>query len=272
MAVVLVTGCSSGFGEAAAFRLAEIGHQVFATLRRPEAATPRLRDHSNVRLHALDVTDPAARDRSLEAVVAQFGRLDVLINNAGVAFSASIEDSSEARTRALFETNFFGPLALMRSALTLMRAQGGGGRIVNVTAIGAIFATPLLGIYCASKHALDGATGAMDIEARPFGVRVVSVLPGPFKTAIAEKSPPPEITDGYVAIAEAMGRARAARPEDLLSDLTPVVDAVVAAAFDDDPKPRYLVGRGLTTELQHSLVEFERLQRFDLVRAGLGAG
>ena len=267
MAVVLVTGCSSGLGEAIALAFAGRGDSVVATMRTPETAPSGLQDAANIEIAPLDVTDPRSRQNALEAARTRYGRIDVLVNNAGIAYFASIEDASEAVVRQVFETNFFGPLALMQAILPTMREQG-SGRIVNVTAIGAIFSTPLLGIYSAAKHALDAASAALDIEGRAFGVRAPSVLPHLFKTSIGETSPAPVVSETYGAIAESMARARAAGAADVKTDLRPVADAVVAAATEADPKPRYVVGAGIALELGASVSELERLHHIDLVRAG----
>jgi NAD(P)-dependent dehydrogenase (short-subunit alcohol dehydrogenase family) len=269
MRTIVITGCSSGFGEAFALAFARRGDRVVATMRNVEAASESLRDPSlGIEIVALDVTDPAARARVIDDVVQRHGRIDALVNNAGFALKASIEDTVDAVERRLFETNYFGPVALMRQVIPIMRKQG-GGRIVNVTAIGAIFATPLLASYCATKHALDAVSAAADIEARPFGIRVANVLPGQFSTAIGAKSPPPVVTEPYRALAESMDRHRAARASDMQTDLGQVVDAVIAAVTDPSPQTRYLAGIGIAQELEVSIAELERLQQFDVMRAGV---
>jgi NAD(P)-dependent dehydrogenase (short-subunit alcohol dehydrogenase family) len=247
---------------------AERGWTVIATMRTPTAADPALGSRSNVEVLELDVTDGASRERLIEEVVRRHGRIDVLVNNAGVGLVASVEDTEDRAERRLFETNYFGPVALIRKVLPIMRAQG-GGRIVNVTAIGAIFSTPLLAAYCATKHALDAVSAAVDIEARPFGVRSSSVLPGQYRTSITDKSPPPVITGAYRRIAEDMARSRAARMADVQTDLSPVAAAVLEAATAAEPCPRYLVGEGIADELETCVGELERLHRFDACRAGL---
>ena len=268
MAICLVTGCSSGFGEAIALAFARRGDTVVATLRNPAAAPAALRNADGVELAPLDVTDAAARRRTVDAVIARHGRLDVLVNNAGIVASASIEDTDEATSRRIFDTNYHAPVELMRLVLPHMRRQG-GGRIVNVTAIGALLVTPLLGVYCASKHALDSVAATVDIEGRPFGVRAPSVLPGQFRTAIADKSPAPFVTPPYAGIADALAAHRAARAADVQTDLRQVIDAVIAAATDAEPRSRYLAGIGIALELEPTLVEMERLHAFDAGRAGV---
>jgi NAD(P)-dependent dehydrogenase (short-subunit alcohol dehydrogenase family) len=273
MAVVFVTGCSSGFGEAIATGFLERGDQVVASMRDPEQAPPSLRAAkerfgSNFEIVRLDITKPEQRSDAIGQVLERFGRLDVLVNNAGVASSGSLEDTSLDLLRRVFETNFFGTHEMMRLALPVMRRQG-GGRIINITAIGAIFSTPLYDAYCASKHALDSISATADIDARPFGVRVISVLPGQFKTAIAGKRLVSETSEPYQGLFAHMARVREKRASDVLQDLTPVVETVIEAATVSDPKPRYAVGKGMAEMLAPVIAELEKLHRFDLDRAGL---
>ena len=273
MAVVLVTGCSSGFGEAIAEAFVRRGDTVVASMRQPDHAPASLRaaaNRSGARLEILqlDVTDAGSRARSIDAIMRLFGRLDVLVNNAGVACSGSLEDTSLELLRLVFETNFFGPHEMMRLALPIMREQG-AGRIINVTAIGAIFSTPLYDAYCSSKHAMDSISAAADIDARPFGVRVVSVLPGQFKTAIGDKRLQNAVSPAYVRLSTDMAKAREKRADDVLTDLSPVADAVIEAATHPNPPPRYAVGKGMAEMLKPVIAELEKLHEFDLQRAGL---
>ena len=268
MSVVLVTGCSSGFGEAIALGFAARDDRVYASMRRPEAASTSLRQAAGVEITPLDVTDRDARARVLDHIVARHGRLDVLVNNAGVAAFGSIEDTPERIARLIFETNYFAPVEFMRSALPIMRRQG-GGRIVNISAVGAVLATPLLGVYAASKHALDAATAAVDIEARSSGVRAISVLPGQFKTEIGGKSPGRFVSDNYADVARKMDAYRAVHASDVLVDLGPVVDATIAAATDARPSCRYVVGVGLADRIRNAVDELDALHAFEAGRAGV---
>src|SRR5262249_5416411 len=229
MAVVLVTGCSSGFGEAIALGFVRRGDAVVATMRHPHQPPANLaaeaaRTGTRLQLAPLDVTDAGSRLGAVKEALDRHGRIDVLVNNAGVACSGSLEDTSLEVLRLVFETNFFGPHEMMRLVLPVMRSQG-AGRIVNVTAIGAIFATPLYDAYCASKHAMDSISAGADIDVRGFGVRVVSVLPGQFRTAIGEKRLASATSPAYETVAGAMAKAREARARGVPSDLSPVADA-----------------------------------------------
>jgi NAD(P)-dependent dehydrogenase (short-subunit alcohol dehydrogenase family) len=273
MAVVLVTGASSGFGEAISLGFLDAGHRVVASMRNPAAAPSALTDRLGpaLRIIPLDVTSEPSRREAIEDVLAHEASLDVLVNNAGISLFASLEDTSSEAMRRVFETNYFGPCELMRAVLPIMRRQG-RGRIVNISAIGAVLTTPLLNAYCASKHALDASSAAADIEVRPFGVRVLSVLPGQFKTEIGAKSPPPVIGAAYQGMAAHMAKGRAARAADVLTDLSPVVEQVLAAATDAEPRPRYLAGVGIALELKPALAELERLHAFESHRAGVADG
>lgn len=265
-AVVLITGCSSGFGRAAALALADAGHRVVATMRRPEVAAPPgsdLAEHPGVAVDRLDVTDPSSRAAALGRALDRFGRIDVLVNNAGVAVHGPAEEIPDEVVRQQFETNFFGPFALMKEVVPSM-VEAGGGRIVNVTSIGAVLSSGFLSTYCATKHALDAISLGMDIELQPFGIRVVTVVPGGFNTSIATNRPAIDrATTRYPKAIEAME----AHDERLATkdDLTPVTDAIAAAAFDPEPRSRYLVGEGTARMLVPTVEEGERIH--DILRA-----
>jgi NAD(P)-dependent dehydrogenase (short-subunit alcohol dehydrogenase family) len=268
MAIRLITGCSSGFGEALALAFAARGDAVIASMRNMDAAPEAFRAWDNIECIELDVTVSESRRSAIAHVLGRHGRIDTLVNNAGIVAYASIEDTPDLLARRIFETNYFGPVALMQAVLPLMRSQG-GGRIVNVTAIGAIISTPFLGIYCASKHALDSVASVVDIEGRPYGVRAPSVLPGQFRTPIMGKEPP-IISEPYQRIAETLQAARTAHAADVLEDVSSVVEAVVAAATDPDPKIRYLAGIGqLTGAVKPAMAEMDRLHDFSARRSGV---
>jgi NAD(P)-dependent dehydrogenase (short-subunit alcohol dehydrogenase family) len=246
MPVALITGCSSGFGEAMALAFADRGYQVVATMRKPETAPENLKalvaaKPDDVLLAPLDVTNADMRKAIIDRTLSHFGRIDLLINNAGVGARGSFEDTPESQWRMMFETNLFGPLDLIRLALPIMREQG-AGRIINVTSVAAIMKTPFMGAYCASKHAMDAATAALNIETRSYGVQVISVMPGPFKTALPRNSLDREASAPYVKIAAEFNMnfdgLEAKAPE----DVTPVVNAALAAATDAEPMLRYTAG------------------------------
>lgn len=172
--VVLITGASSGIGQACARQLHATGCTVFGTSRRPVAGTP-------FPMLQLDVDDDASVQAGVAHVLAQTGRLDVVINNAGFALAGSIEDTSIDEMKAQFETNFFGVMRVSRAALPIMRAQR-SGLILTLSSGGGIIGLPFQGIYSASKFALEGAMEALSHEVRPFGIKVILLRPGDYKT------------------------------------------------------------------------------------------
>jgi NAD(P)-dependent dehydrogenase (short-subunit alcohol dehydrogenase family) len=172
---VLITGCSSGIGEATALRLAKAGWTVYATARRPETLTT-LADAGCTTL-ALDVVDEASRQAAVNAVVEAEGAVGVLINNAGYSQSGAVESVPDERVRAQFETNVFGPLALCRLVLPGMRQQG-WGKIVQLSSMGGKLTFPGGGLYHATKHSLEALSDAMRFEVKRFGVDVIIIEPG----------------------------------------------------------------------------------------------
>ena len=177
--VVLVTGTSSGIGRACAAHLAGRGFRVFGARRRLEQIADTFQEL------AMDVNDDDSVERGIDAIYQQAGRIDVVVNNAGIGYGGALEDTSMAEARAQLETNFFGTFRVCRAVLPRMRAQG-AGRIINISSIGGLIALPFQGMYCASKFALEGMTEALRIEVKPFGIEVSLVEPGDFQTAFTQ--------------------------------------------------------------------------------------
>jgi short-subunit dehydrogenase len=173
----LVTGASAGIGLATARLLAREGAKVVLNARRADRLEAAARETKGVAVPG-DVTDPAVRARLLDACGA---RVDILVNNAGYGEAGPVETLNEAEGRRQFEVNFFAPAALVQAVMPLMRKQR-SGRIVNISSVAGRFGYPLFGWYCASKHALEGLSDALRLEARPWGIHVSLVEPGPVET------------------------------------------------------------------------------------------
>lgn len=242
---VVVTGSSSGFGRAIVEGFARRGDTVIATVRRPEDNQDLVREATGqrgaVHLVQLDVADDASRHAAVAQILGEHGQIDVLVNNAGMIYIGSVEDTPSEVNERIFATNYFGPVELTRLVLPAMRASG-AGRVVNVTAIGAVLCTPFLSSYCATKHALDATSCALDLEVRPFGIRVSSVLPGAFRTEIIGKMPEGSDSDAYAASTGDFRDGLQQRIASASDDLSAVVDAVVDAATSASPEARYQVG------------------------------
>lgn len=178
--VALVTGASTGIGRATARLLASSGYRVFATVRTPEAEAT-LRQDGSMEVLRLDVGEEAAVSRTVRDVLDRAGHVDALVNNAGYALVGATEDLTRDRLRRQFEVNVFGAMQLCREVLPSMRARR-SGRIVNVSSLAGRVSVPLMGAYCGSKFAIEALTDALRVEARPFGVGVALVEPGPVVT------------------------------------------------------------------------------------------
>src|SRR3954454_10815152 len=171
--VALVTGASSGIGEAAARALVEAGFTVYGTSRRAVAGEER----DAVTFLPLDVTDDESVAGVVREVLDRSGRIDVLVNNAGVGVSGAAEESSIEQARALFDTNLFGSIRTTRAVLPQMREQG-SGRIINVSSVLGFLPAPFGALYSATKHAMEGYSESLDHEVREHGIRVLLVEPG----------------------------------------------------------------------------------------------
>jgi NAD(P)-dependent dehydrogenase (short-subunit alcohol dehydrogenase family) len=190
MPTVLITGTSTGFGRVATELLAARGWRVFATMRDPARKEPlerALKDaglSERVSFVQLDVTDLASIEAAVKSVLAQTGNaLDAVVHNAGIAVAAVLEDLSDADIRRVMDTNFFGVLKLTRALLPIFRAQR-RGRIVLVSSQSALAGQPGNSMYCASKWALEGWAESLAYEVDPFGIDVVLIEPGPYRTEI----------------------------------------------------------------------------------------
>jgi short-subunit dehydrogenase len=237
----LVTGASAGIGLATARLLAGHGAKLVLNARRRdrlEAVAGELRGAAVPG----DVTDPAVRARMLEACG---GRVDILVNNAGYGEAGPVETVSEEDGRRQLEVNFFAPALLVQAVMPLMRRQR-SGRIVNISSIAGRFGYPLFGWYCASKHALEGLSDALRLEARPWGIFVSLIEPGPVETEffdvtkgraegrMADPSSPyaPFFRHVDEIEREMMGRAATAER---------VAEAVLSACLAQTPRDRYMI-------------------------------
>ena len=191
MSVVLVTGSSTGIGLATALHFARLGHDVHAGVRNPATATELVRaiesEKLPIRLVTLDVNDAGSVKRGVGEVLERAGRVDVLVNNAGIGGGGPIEDVPVEWAQALFETNYFGAIRMSQAALPGMRERRSGA-IVNVSSIAGRVAIAGHGHYSAVKHALEAASEALAQEVQAFGIRVVIIEPGVVVTPIFEKA------------------------------------------------------------------------------------
>ncbi len=177
--VVLITGGSSGIGKAIGNYLSERGYQVFGTSRNPQNITD-----SNFKLLKMDVNDSVSIQNVISEIISEANKIDVVINNAGVGITGPIEETPENEIKKAFDTNFHGPINVIKAVLPQMRKQG-FGHILNITSIAAYMGLPYRGIYSASKAALEITIEAMRMETIQFGIKMTNIAPGDFATNIA---------------------------------------------------------------------------------------
>ena len=182
--VVVVTGVSSGIGRATAIKFAQMGCRVFGTVRNIEKA----QSIEGVELIEMDVRDETAVQNGIQTIIAQASRIDVVINSAGVTLLGATEETSIAEAQSLFDTNVFGILRVVKAVLPYMREQG-SGRIVNISSVLGFLPAPYMGLYSASKHAVEGLSETLDHEVRKFGIRVSLVEPSFTKTNMDINAP-----------------------------------------------------------------------------------
>jgi NAD(P)-dependent dehydrogenase (short-subunit alcohol dehydrogenase family) len=175
--VVLITGASSGIGRATAELLASRGYRVFGGVRAPATARPLV----GVEFVPLDVRDDTSIKACVEEVCNRAGRIDVLINNAGINLVGAVEETSISQAQALFDTNVFGVLRMVQAVLPGMRRQG-AGQIINISSILGFLPAPFMGVYASTKHAIEGLLESLDHEVRAFGIRVVLIEPPYIRT------------------------------------------------------------------------------------------
>jgi NAD(P)-dependent dehydrogenase (short-subunit alcohol dehydrogenase family) len=239
--VALVTGVSSGIGEATARALARDGYRVFGTIRSHDAVVP-----DGVEPVALDVRDDASITAGVASVLSRAGRIDALVNNAGANLMGAIEETDTAQAQALFDVNFFGAVRVTRAVLPTMRAQR-AGRIVFVSSVLGFLPAPFMGFYAASKHALEGYGESLDHEVRALGVRAILIEPSYMKTRFDKSAMVAAGTITDYAEARAAVGAHMNSSIERGGDPTHVAGAIAAALKARRPKLRYPVGKGAGT-------------------------
>jgi NAD(P)-dependent dehydrogenase (short-subunit alcohol dehydrogenase family) len=238
--VWFITGSTSGFGRALVDAARQRGEHVAAAARRPDALADITGE--DVLVVGLDVTDPEAIAPSLDAAVKRFGRIDVLVNSAGVGYVGALEEMSLADVRSVMETMFFGPAALTRAVLPYMRLQGSGA-IVQISSMGGQVTAPGYSAYCAAKFALEGLSEAVAAEVAPFGVRMLIVEPGSFRTGLLGRSlhaaPPLEMYAATVGATRAFIDREDGRQA---GDPAKAAAAIIAALDAEEPPLRLALG------------------------------
>ena len=257
--VWLITGCSTGFGRELAKLVLARGWRAVVTARDPAAVADLVAGHEDSAIAAaLDVT----RHEQVTDVVAQalqrFGRIDVLVNNAGYGYLAAIEEGEDDAVRAMFETNVFGLIDMTRAVLPAMRQQK-SGLIVNISSIGGLTSFAATGYYHATKYAVEGMSESLAVEVKPLGIDVLIVEPGPFRTNWAGPSIKQSAIqiDAYAATAGERRKQTSARSGNQAGDPVRAAQAIIDAALSDHPPLRLLLGK-MALELARRKVDMLR--------------
>jgi NAD(P)-dependent dehydrogenase (short-subunit alcohol dehydrogenase family) len=268
--VWLITGCSSGIGRELGRAALERGHSVVLTARDAGRLREFAEAHPDRALALeLDVTRAEQVSRAVAEALRRFARIDVLVNNAGYGYLAAIEEGEDAEVRAMFETNFFGAVAMIKAVLPGMRARR-SGRVINVSSMAGLLANPGTGYYSASKWALEATSEALARELAPFGIRVTAVEPGAFRTDWAGRSmrqtrTPIADYDATVGARRAFIRSVDGKQP---GDPRRAADAILRIAEHPDPPMHLLLGndvldgfRARLSELSRSISEWEDVTR-----------
>ncbi|MEH6635654.1 MAG: SDR family oxidoreductase [Halioglobus sp.] len=251
MSVILVTGASTGIGQATALHLASKGHQVFAGVRSPDKVD-ELRgkiaaEDLSVEIIQLDITDQNSVDQAVGAIMAKSGRIDALVNNAGIGGGRAVEETPLDEVREVFETNYFGTTRMLLAVTPVMREQR-AGRIINVGSLAGRMVFGCHGHYSAAKWALEGLSEALAFEMAEFNVRVAVIEPGSVPTPAWEKgTPPPPDTHYTTSLERLVGWAT----HTMKNPAMPIeVAAAIAHAIEsDNPHFRYPVGQDAIEDL-----------------------
>ncbi|MDO0977980.1 oxidoreductase [Mycolicibacterium frederiksbergense] len=235
--VALVTGAKSGLGRFAARALLDAGYQVVGTSRN----TAGLDDEQNLSFLELDVTRDESVVAAVDTVIARFGRIDVLVNNAGMGLNGASEENSITQSQRLFDINVYGVMRMTNAVLPHMRRQG-SGRIVNISSIFGLMPAPFMAAYSATKFAVEGYSESVDHEVRDDNIRVVLVEPGGTRTGFDDNTAEPD--NPLSAYEHRRRRSNQAVADQFNNGDDPLVvaKAIVSAATDKSPKLRYPAG------------------------------
>ncbi|RCW81272.1 oxidoreductase [Phyllobacterium bourgognense] len=245
MRIWFITGASRGFGALITEEALKAGDAVVATARNPATVTARFGDHPNLLPVALDVTNEEQANAAAEQAIKRFGKIDILLNNAGFGLLGAVEEATASEIEKLYATNVFGLLKVTRAVLPHMRRQR-AGHIINISSIGGYVGHPGWGVYCSTKFAVEGLSEALSDELAPLGVKVTVVEPGFFRTDFLDES---SLSVSHSAIADyndtpagVMRSAAAQFNHAQPGDPARLAKAMITVAHSDNPPLRMPFG------------------------------
>lgn len=254
--VWFITGANKGLGAAIAKEALDRGYRVVATSRNPQKVVEILGSSPNLVTLQLDITDDGQVESAVKAALERFGRIDVLVNNAGYALLGFFEEMSEKLIRQQMETNVFGTMKVTRAVLPLMRRQG-SGLVVVISSASGVRSVGGASIYSASKFALEGWTEGMSIDLKPFGIRCMLIEPGPFRTDFANLETSLAFSDleiyDYRQQRETLRNAFASLHQTQPGDPARLAGALMTAVNASDPPLRLLVGKAAVAAVDQYL-------------------
>ncbi|MBK8608764.1 MAG: oxidoreductase [Chitinophagaceae bacterium] len=258
--VWFITGCSTGFGRNIATEALQQGNKVAVTARNPDDVKDLVTGFPETAFAIkLDVTNAEQVTEAVKLAVEKFGRIDVLVNNAGIGYFGAIEESEEAEYRRMFEINFFGLAAVTHAVLPTMRAQR-SGHIVNISSVGGLVAFPGVGFYNASKFAVTGYSEALAKEVAPLGIHVTVVAPSGFRTDWAGRSANNTkiVIDDYQATAHANQNTIRGNSGIQPGDPVRAAKAIIKAVEAEKPPVRLLLGVGALKGTRNKIEELQK--------------
>lgn len=245
MRVWFITGASRGFGALITQEALNVGDAVVATARNPEGLQEKFQNHSNLLTVALDVTDEASAHAAAEQAVKRFGRIDILLNNAGFGLLGAVEEATNDEIEKLYAANVFGLLKVTRAVLPHMRRQR-SGHILNISSIGGYVSHAGWGVYCSTKFAVEGLTEALAAEVAPLGIKATVVEPGFFRTDFLDESSlsvsPSSIADYAETPVGAMREFAIGHNHQQPGDPARFAKAMITLAHSDNPPLRMPFG------------------------------
>lgn len=254
--VWFITGCSTGFGKELAKLVLARGWRAVVTARKVEEVQELVKDRSDDALAlTLDVTDAAQVKAAVEEAEKKFGRIDVLVNNAGYGYLAAVEEGEDDAVRKMFETNFFGLVELTKQVLPGMRERK-SGHIVNFSSIGGLVSFGATGYYHATKYAVEGISESLAIEVKPLGIKVIVVEPGPFRTDWSGRSilESKTVLHDYDQTAGERRKKTKEGSGKQVGDPVRAGEAIIKAVESNDP-PLHLVLGKMALELAYKKLE-----------------
>lgn len=266
--VWFITGCSTGLGRALAIAVLKKGHRAAVTARDPGQVRDIVAGYPQKAIALqLDVASEAQINRAVIAAEKAFGRIDVLVNNAGYGYLAAVEEGEESEIRAMFETNFFGLAVLTRRVLPGMRNRK-RGHIINVSSVGGLIGNPSAGYYNATKFAVEGLSEALAKEVEPLGLHVTVIEPGPFRTDWAGRSLkiPRNAIEAYASTAGARRNQIAGYSGKQPGDPARAAQAIIRVAESPNPPMNLILGKDGLKRVREKLDKFtESLRQWESV-------